>query len=195
MKPTDKPAFQRLITDALAFYRQDLTPFSIGVWWQACEPFDMEQVTKALTAHAVDPDRGHFPPKPADLIRVLRGTRGDRALLAWSKAYGAIGSVGGYTSVVFDDPAIHATIADMGGWPAFCRAPVDELPFLQRRFCDTYRAYSVRPGHEYIPVLQGDSDASNALRGHERTRVAMVGNKAMCEAVMLNGGRPRLDAA
>ncbi len=125
MKPTDMPAFQRLITDALAFYRQDLTPFAIGVWWQACEPFDMEQVMRALTAHATDPDRGHFPPKPADLIRVLRGTHGDRALMAWSKAYGAIGSVGGYTSVAFDDPAIHAAITDLGGWSTFCRSKVE----------------------------------------------------------------------
>ena len=43
MKPTDKPAFAQLLTDALAFYRQDVSTFALGVWWQACDGFDLDR--------------------------------------------------------------------------------------------------------------------------------------------------------
>ena len=68
------------------------------------------------------------------LVRQLAGTATDRAMLAWGKAIDAASRVGAYTDVVFDDPAIHAAIEDMGGWPKFCRGDVKDLSYLQHRF-------------------------------------------------------------
>lgn len=183
MKPTDKPAFAQLLTDALAFYRQDLSTFALGVWWQACEAFDMEQVAKALTAHAMDPDRGQFAPKPADMVRVLRGTLADRSLIAWGKVLDAMQRVGAYRTVVFDDGAIHAAISDMGGWPAICRGNVDELQFAQKRFCDLHRAYSARPDSAYPAQLLGEHDLANRLNGHPADAPTLIGDPQRAQAV------------
>lgn len=187
MQAADKPAFKALLTDALAFYRQDASKFALSVWWAACERFDLEQIRKALTAHAMDPERGQFAPKPADLVRVLQGTHTDRSLLAWGKVHEAIGRVGAYASVVFDDPAIHAAIDDIGGWQAVCAGEVDALPFLQKRFCDAHRAYSLRPGHAYPPRLLGITETTNGVKGYDVPAPVLVGDPARCKAVQAGG--------
>lgn len=187
MKAADKPAFQRLMTDAMAFYRQDVSAFALSVWWQACERYEFEQVSKAITAHAMDPERGQFPPKPADIVRQLQGTNTDRSLIAWGKAYEAMQLVGSYSSVVFDDGVIHAVIEDMGGWPAVCATEYDELPFVQKRFCDTYRAYASRPSMAYPAKLIGRTERANGPKGYRIDPPTLIGNEEAARLVLQNG--------
>jgi hypothetical protein len=162
MTPRDEIAFGQLMTDVLAFWRQDVTTFTLTVWWEACKAFDLEQVRKALTAHAMDPERGQFAPKPADLVRQLQGTHTDRALLAWGKVWDAMQSVGAYQSVDFGDPITHAAIVDIGGWVSLCRIDLNDLPFVQKRFCDAYRVYSTRGKADAPLRLAGDHEIANA---------------------------------
>lgn len=166
MRTDDIDDFQRLMTDALAFYGKDVSEFAMSVWWAACKDFDLEQVRKALTAHAMDPDSGQFAPKPADLVRVLQGTKTDRSLLAWSRVYRAMSDVGAYASPDFGDSAIHAAITDMGGWPNLCHTSINELPFTQRRFCDLYRAHANR-GAEDVPLLGMHAQAAIGVSNAE----------------------------
>jgi hypothetical protein len=185
MHDADRPAFAALLTDVLAFYRQDVSRFSLSVWWQACVPFALEQVTKAMTAHAVDPERGQFAPKPADIVRQLAGTQTDRSLLAWGRVHAAMATVGAYASVAFDDRAIHAAVVDMGGWPKLCRSTLDELPFVQRRFCEAHRAYSSRPDAPAPAVLIGESEAANmaAGRGASQALPVLIGDRPAAERI------------
>lgn len=183
MKSSEKSAFADLLTDAMAFYRQSLSPFALSVWWQACEGYELEQVTKAITKHAMDPDRGQFPPKPADLVRMLQGTNSDRSLIAWGKTLDAMQRVGAYTSVCFDDPAIHAAIEDMGGWSKLCRSELDDMPHVQRRFCETYRAYAGRGNFSYPARLPGQFEQQNAVTGHRTAPPALIGDPSRAQAV------------
>lgn len=187
MAPHDKPAFAELLTQALGFYGQAVSPFAVSVWWQACQGVEIEQVRRALTAHAMDPDHGHFSPKPADIVRQLKGTAADRSLVAWGKVIDAVQRVGAYRSVAFDDGAIHAAIEDMGGWPAVCRGKADELPFLQKRFTDLHRAYSSRPEVRWPALLLGEHEAANRLHGYESQPPALVGDESRARAVMQLG--------
>ena len=191
MTRNDRDAFAELLTQALGFYGQTLSPFALSVWWQACEVFSIEQVGKALTAHAMDPDKGHFAPKPADVVRQLHGTHADRSLVAWGKVLHAMSRVGAYASVAFDDAAIHAAIVDTGGWPKLCRSEIDDLPFTQKRFCDLHRVYAQRPSGDYPAVLIGDHDAANSLRGLASQPPALVGDPAAARRVMAGGGTQR----
>ena len=127
MLPSEKPAFVTLLTDVLGYYRQPVSEFTLSIWWQASQPFSLEQVSKALTAHATDPDKGQFAPKVADLVRIVAGTKTDRSLLAWGRVHDAMSDVGAYRDVDFGDGAIHAAITDMGGWPKMCRTELAEL--------------------------------------------------------------------
>lgn len=191
MKHEEKPKFQALLTDAMGFYKQDVSTFALSVWWQSCEGFSFEQVAKAMTAHAMDPDRGQFPPKPADIVRQLSGTRTDKAMIAWGKAFDAASRVGAYTDVVFDDPAIHAAIEDMGGWPKFCRTETAELSYLQHRFSESYRAYVGRESFDYPRRLTGDRspDEVYAKRGLPSPKPAVIGDVVKAREVYRVGSR------
>ena len=187
MQAADRSSFKKLLADVMAFYRQDVSTFALSVWWQSCESFDLEQVRHAVTAHAMDPERGQFAPKPADIVRQLQGTHTDRSLIAWGKVLDAMQRVGAYRSVVFDDGLIHAAIEDMGGWVSVCRAKTDDLPFQQKRFTETYRAYAKRPDVRYPPRLAGEHEMQNSQLGFESAPPLLVGNPARAKQTMLTG--------
>ena len=190
MTPSDKSRFKNLITDAMAFYRQDVSIFALSVWWQACELFDFEQVSRALTNHAVDPERGQFPPRPADVVRQLVGTSTERSAIAWGKVHEAMSRVGAYTDVVFDDAAIHAAIEDMGGWPKMCRTEIKDLGYLQHRFCEAHKAYVQRGQFDYPRCLGGDRspDSEYEKKGLPVPRPAIIGNQELARLVYQGGG-------
>ena len=185
MQHTDRPEFAQLLTDALAYYRQDASRFTLDLWWQACQGYTLDQVSKALSGHAMDPEHGQFAPKVADIVRILSGTHTDRAALAWGKALEAMGSVGAYTDVVFDDPAIHAVIEDLGGWPKVCRTELKDLGYLQHRFCEGHRAYIGRGQFESPRRLMGDRspDHESAKKGLPAPRPTLIGDPARAAQV------------
>lgn len=189
MKQSEYSEFTRLLTDVMAYYRQDASIFVIELFWNACQNFEFEQVSKALTAHAMDAERGVYAPKVADLVRVLAGTTTDRAALAWGKVLESISSVGAYSDVVFDDPAIHASIEDCGGWVKICRSQTDDLSYLQHRFCQSHKAYAGRGTFEYQRRLIGDRspDHEFLMRGIPLPKPAVVGDIATARKVYRGG--------
>lgn len=197
MHATDRAEFGALLTNVLAYYRQDASRFVLDLWWQACQGFDFEQVRKALTAHAMDPDHGQFAPKVADIVRVLGGTKTDQSQRAWGKALAAASEVGAYRDVAFDDHIIHAVITDMGGWSKFCRLEAKDLSYTQHRFCELYRAY-VGACPDVPRALMGDRspDAMFAKRGLLPPKPTFVGDKSVAEQLYLQrGDRPTITLA
>lgn len=189
MQNSDFSKLAKMVTEALAYYRQDVSEFTLHVWTQACHPFTIEQVSKALTQHVTDPDRGQFAPKVADIVRILAGTTTDRAALAWGKVLGAMSAVGAYSDVVFDDPAIHAAIEDMGGWVKVCRGETAELSYLQHRFCLAHKAYTGQGTFEFQRRLIGDRspDADYEVKGLPLPKPAIVGDKDLARKVYESG--------
>jgi len=187
MTPADRTKFFEVLGGLHDFYGKELTKFAGQVWWQVCEAFDLEQVTKAFSAHLTDAEHGRFMPKPADLVRVLHGTRTDRSLIAWGKVLGAMQRVGAYTSVCFDDGLIHAAIEDLGGWIKVCRSTTDELPHVQRRFCDSYKAYTTRGDAVFPALLPGANHLDNATRGYANPKPTLIGDPEAAKRVFSLG--------
>lgn len=192
MLDTEKNDFLDLLSDVYAYYRQDLGRFAMQVFWDACKRFDFEQVSQALSRHATDPDVGQFAPKVADIVRVLAGTSTDRAKLAWGKVYAAMGEVGAYQDVCFDDGLIHLVVEDMGGWVKMCRTESKDLSFAQHQFCEAYRAYAGRGQVAYPKYLSGvngtgQNHAMLLKRGIKPPEPMFIGNQTACKAVILNG--------
>lgn len=183
MRTEDFDRFSLALSACSELYGRTISEGAMSLWWAALERFDIEQVERAFRATVEDPDGGQFMPKPADLIRRIVGTQADRSLVAWGKVLDAMHRVGAYESVVFDDGAIHAAISDMGGWPAVCRSKTDDLPFVQRRFTDLHRAYSLRPDHPYPARLPGDHEAANAMRGHGTAPPSLIGDARRAQQV------------
>ena len=190
MRDSEKLQFAELLTDVMAYYGKPVSDFMLSLWWDACLNFTFEQVSKSLNTHAKDPESGVFAPKVADIVRVLQGTTTDRAALAWGKVLGAMGAVGAYQDVVFDDPAIHAAITDCGGWVKVCRGEIAELSYLQHRFCQAHKAYTNRGVFDYPKQLSGDrSPDSEYLKiGLPAPRPAFVGDAQAAMLVLLGGG-------
>lgn len=189
MKQCEKDNFSALLSDVMAFYKQDVTPFALDVWWAACLNFEYEQVKSALTRHVMDAEKGVFAPKPADLVRKLEGTTTDRASLAWGKVYEAMQRVGAYTDIVFDDEAIHAVIDDLGGWPIVCRVDGKNLSYMQDRFCKSYRAYAEAGQFDYARILIGDRSPDDVFekRGLKPPKPAVIGNVEKARLVYKGG--------
>lgn len=198
MQQADIPKFLEVLAGVHDFYGKELSDFSGQVWIEAMRPFDLEQVTKALSAHVVNTDRGQYMPKPSEVVKQLQGTQTDRALIAWGKVTAAMSDVGAYTDVVFDDPLIHLCVTDAGGWPTVCRTPYDEQSYLQHRFCEAYRAYAGRgvPA-EYPARLTGAGSGPDdyAKRGMQPPKPRLIGDRAAALAVLSGGSAVRRLAA
>jgi hypothetical protein len=162
MNPNQKADFYALIADVLGYWKQDVSEFALNVWWSGCQNFDYQQVSMALSQHATDPDKGQFAPKVADIVRILGGTRTDRSLREWGRVYEAMSRVGAYSDVDFGDSATHSTIRDMGGWPKICRTEMDQLSYLQHRFCELYKMHDGQC--DAVPALMGDRSPDEMYR-------------------------------
>lgn len=154
MNKNDYPEFAERLSKVMAYYRQPCSDFVIDVFWEGCKPFTFEEVCRALNFHATDPDKGQFSPKVADIVRILGGTKSDRSLREWGRVFEAMSSIGAYSDVDFQDSATHAAIRDMGGWPKLCRSELDQLSYIQHRFCELYRIHDGRSDN--VPSLMGD---------------------------------------
>jgi hypothetical protein len=188
MNDNNKVDFLELIANVYAFYRQDFSRFAGGVWYEAMKPFDFPAVADALNRHCINPDSGQFMPKPADIVKMLKGSTMDSALVAWSKVDKAIRQVGTYESVVFDDPLIHRVLADMGGWQKVGMADENGWPFLAKEFENRYRGYSMRNAKpEYPPVMVGIAQSQNEQQGFRVKSPRLLGDKDNASAVYLGG--------
>lgn len=90
----------------------------------------------------------------------------ERALVAWTVVFNAIGSTGGYLSVDFDDPVINATIRSMGGWPKLTDTPNAEMPFRQKDFERVYASLAnLGINAEMARPLPGLIEVDNGSKG------------------------------
>lgn len=181
--------FVELLTGALEVYGQKTSKLVINVWWNALERYDYDTVQKAFSDHLVDPDVGQFSPKPANIIRNIDGSRETRAMIAWAKVHKAIRSVGGGSTVCFDDRFIHATIGDMGGWSKLCVVDEDEMPFKAREFEKRYNSYSKHGVNDYPRKLMGTYETQNLAQGfmHFVTAPVTIGDIEDCRKVYKHG--------
>lgn len=188
MQSGDKQGFAEMLSEVMAYYGKDVSEFMLSVFWDGLKMHEFQDVSRAFTLHARDPDRGQWAPKVADITRLLEGSTSSQGMTAWSKVDRAIRSVGGNQSVVFDEPLIHAVIFDMGGWSKLCQTTVDDLPFVARDFERRFGAYRLRRElPDYPSHLIGNHEAQNRLNGFDLFRPVLIGDERRAMAVM-NGG-------
>jgi hypothetical protein len=90
MQPEDFDNFARVLDAAYSLHSKSLTADARSLFFAALGKFSLAEVRKAFSAHIGDPQRGQYPPKPADLIAHLQGdaTKDGRpdAAEAWATA-------------------------------------------------------------------------------------------------------------
>ena len=114
------------------------------VWYQLVSDLTAEQFQAGIVETLRTNTFAGLP--PIGLIRQnaigRQPAEQDRSLLAWDRVLEAIREHGGYQTVKFDDPAIHAAIRSCGGWVALCEQPTEQMiTWTKKAFCDAYRAH------------------------------------------------------
>lgn len=188
MHNDDQSVFCKGLAGVYDFYGKQVSVFAMDVWWQALKLFDSQAVKDAFNRHLVNPDTGQFLPKPADIVRMLRGTTQDSALIAWAKVDKAVRHVGPWSDVAFDDALIHRVLHDMGGWISLGTKAEKEWPFIAREFENRYRGYKMRSEiPAYPPILVGLANAHNEKEGFKIQAPMLIGTVEKALTVIKNG--------
>ena len=185
MTREEKAHFSDMRADVMAYYGREVSPFLVSVFWDGLLRFELSDVQRAFSVHAQDPDRGQFPPRVADITRLLEGSTQTQGMRAWATVERALRSVGQYASVAFDDPLIHAVIDGMGGWVTLCCTQAEELPYRARDFERSYAAYRLRREvPRYPPHLIGKAESENRQLGYAIAPPILIGDPARAQRVM-----------
>lgn len=184
MERFEREAFGRLMIGMGELYRCQVSKMLIKIYWDVLKLFCWEDVQKAFEAHVKDPDSGQFMPKPADVVRVIRGNSQCQGLQAWTKVEKAIRLVGPYRSVVFDDPIIHSVTQDMGGWIRLCLTLQKDLPFIAKEFQTRYTSHRYQAPLCYPNYLTGLNEHQNALAGFNIDPPVLLGDEAKASLVL-----------
>ncbi|PSJ16355.1 DUF6475 domain-containing protein [Nitrosomonas supralitoralis] len=188
MTENDFEKFREGLAGIYGFYDKEINTFVLDIWWNALKIYDLPAIIQAFNRHVINTESGKWLPKPADIIRMLRGSTQDLALVAWAKVDWALRHRGTYVDVVFPDLLIHRVLHDMGGWISLGTKIEDELPFVAREFENRYRGFRERSEiPEYPAVLIGIANAYNRAKGHKLESLVMIGNEDACKRVIAGG--------
>ena len=157
-----KEKFSELLMVLGEIFDKSLSAGLIMIYFDALKIYTDEQIERAIKTASLT---CKFFPKPAELLEFINGNQTDRSVQAWEKFYRAIGRIGTYQSVEFDDAAIHTTIELMGGWIAAGQWTNEEMKWKQKEFEKIYGVVSKRGNHsEYLPGLGEMENTKKGLR-------------------------------
>ena len=193
MNTNDVKAFDSMWSDTMAVYGKAVEPRTTLMVFNALIRFNLEEIRTALSRHMTNPDTGQFPPKPADIVRLIRGSSQTSSGEAWAKVDYAIRCVGHFRSVVFDDPKIHAAIVRLGGWQTVAQTTEREYPFLRKEFLTLYQGFTIQPPRDFPNKLIGAAEHDNSLsdgfkRGKSKDQPALIGDASRARLVYEQGG-------
>ncbi len=190
MNDQDKRKFKELMAGVGELYGKDITKPLLSLYFNALEELSIEQVSQAFTNHVKSTGKeGTFFPKPADLMRQIKGSEedrkastDDRAMIAWSCIEQAMSRIGSYQALELEDKQALATVKAMGGWQKLCETTYDQLPFRRREFIKMYETFERTPIEKLPASLPGfheleqhKKEASHAL-SHLVSEINKIGN-------------------
>lgn len=182
-----------LVSNSLSIYNETLTKQSMHVWLTSLMRFDIRDIRHAFNVYIQTSERGHFSPKPSDIVNTITGGNSDVAKVAWSVVERSIRSIGGDLTVIFQDPIIHRVIYDLGGWAKMCSTETErDMSFLANDFENRYRGYMNRGViPKYPNRLIGRAENSLRAYGHDwRSQLEIIGDLEKCQAVYRGGVQP-----
>jgi hypothetical protein len=156
------------------YYREQLSENDIAFWLMDLGNYSFYEVLSAFETWRKTNDR---MPKISNIIEIMRGSGEDRALAALIKVEKAMERYGGYTTVVFDDPIIHAVISELGGWIRTCRQTENEFTWWRKDFRERYQhhnRYGLPP--DLPPKLLGILDEKNLPLGEKPRKPEIIGD-------------------
>ena len=171
--------FTKIFEKISKVYGRSLSPDVLDLWIECLKPFTFDAVKDAMGQFVQTESR---MPVPADILKILRGTVQDRSLSALVKVETAVRRHGAYTTVVFDDPGIHAAIAGLGGWIRLCGLTETEMVWWRKDFRERYE-HGARIGLSETEIpgkLPGIFELGNMESGFPPGPPVMIGDRDKC---------------
>lgn len=158
----DEERFAALMLEMAEAVSQEVSPFKIEIYFKHLSDMPYEDVERAFQNVIRTRVTSTFP-KVAEIRQAVHGDPQDKALIAWEQLIKSIRGVGGYRSVIFDDPVITAIIEREGGWEKVCNMTSEEIKWFGKDFLKIYPSYANRE----LPVkkLAGISEGYNETMG------------------------------
>ena len=163
MKNKNKKEFLKFMAVLSVTFDKEITEMLSEIYWNVLKEMDIKSFIYACSM-AVKTLK--FFPKPIELLEIINGSPQDKSLMALLKVEKAISNHGYYYSVEFDDPLIHLTVENMGGWMQICCITIDDWKYRKQEFINIYNSLSKRPVSENIPKLTGFFEQDNRDRGY-----------------------------
>ena len=155
-------------------YGKNLTSEGLNLWFGLLNSYSIESIQNAFSLYLQTESR---MPLPADILKIIRGSEEDLALVALIKVEKAMSRYGSYATVVFDDPIVHAVIDGLGGWIKCCHVTDRELTWWKRDFRERYRHHlSCGIPSDVSPKLLGILDETNLPHGETPQKPAVIGD-------------------
>lgn len=179
MEPNEETgqAFKAAMRMMASVYEKQVTDDEFETFWHYLHRYQFIAVTSAFDRYARSGER--FFPKPGQIIEYIEGSNASKASMAWAKVSKAVRQFGPYSTVIFDESAIHAAIEQMGGWTKLCTSPSEEdFKFEGIRFEKIYLSVAMKDRYEYPRQLKG--------LGDDKPRP--FGDADKCMLVYKNGG-------
>ncbi len=139
MTNADKIEFAELMTMLAQIYGTELNPVMLDTYFRLLAEYSAEDVRAAAEAHAKDPDRGVFFPRPADIIAQLRGKSVQRAVVAWEGIMEAL-TLNRWDSPNLN-PAAKRALQAIGGSAAIRNGKESDQGFLFKRFAEFFSVF------------------------------------------------------
>ena len=167
MTDADRPAFAAVMLAVAENYGQTLTAQGLALRFEMLAGHDLAAVKRAALAIMASRKYAGMPTVADFLEHLVGGSADDKAEVEADKVLAAMETVGGYRSVVFDDPVTQAVIRNAyGGWAQLCReSSVRDRKWWRKEFAKTYAAYS-RQGVRLYGHLPGMAEIANTASGY-----------------------------
>ena len=190
----NRAAFAAIMLGVAENYGQTLTAEGGNLRFKALQAFELADIERAAMSLIANRKYTSMPTVADFLEHLGGGSLDDKAEVEAGKVLQAVSAVGGYQSVVFDDPVTQAVIQQtFGGWARLCReSSLKEEKWWRRDFIHAYGSYA-RQGISLSGYLPGQCEIDNSAGVFSREIPAPVAvGSAQKAALVLAGAQAEL---
>ena len=163
----DKNKFSEQFTILCEFFDKEPSKIYTEMYYKLLQDLTAQQLSAAVT-EVLKTRKYTKMPLPAEIRESALGNVEIRAVLACDQILKAIETIGGYSSIVFEDNIINHLVAGVpGGWSKLCETTYQDWQFLRKDLIKRYIALTSRENElAEIESIAGRTEMVNDLNGN-----------------------------
>ena len=139
MDDRDIAEFTATLTGLAEMFDKKISDTLFKLYWQTLNDLSFADFKKAANHLALTVK---FFPKPVEFRECVLPDISTQAAMAYAKVEQAFNREGIYSSLIFDDPVIHAVIDNLGGWINYCNLSEKDVKWWRKDFEQRYQNFA-----------------------------------------------------